>query len=151
MKHAPIAVVLLACLAAPGRAQDQRRSTEDADALALEGVPREEILAIARLLRARPEMAIDRTKESGEFCFKSSPGTMTHYASSPEKTREDIVYEFAAAPLIKAGLDPRKLARVPPLGEMTPGQWYYLPEGQVDPHHQHKMDGPVLLIAADVR
>ena len=96
-------------------------------------------------------MAIDRTKESGEFCLKSGLGTMTHYAKDHERTREDIVYEFAAEPLVKAGLDPRKLAPLPPLGRMEPGQWYYLPEGQVDPHHQHTMEGATLLIAVDVR
>jgi hypothetical protein len=122
-----------------------------ADVLALEGVSKEEVLAIARLLRARPEMAIDRTKESGEFCLKSGLGTMTHYAKNPERTREDIVYEFAAAPLVKAGLDPQKLVLLPALGKMEPGQWYYLPEGQVDPHHQHTMQGATLLIAVDVR
>jgi hypothetical protein len=34
---------------------------------------------------------------------------------------------------------------------MEPGQWYFLPEGQVDPHHKHPMPGPTLLIAVDVR
>ena len=151
MKRVSIAVVALVCLAAPLRSQDPQGSPEYADLLALDGVSREEILAIARLLRAKPEMAIDRTKESGEFCFKSSPGTMTHYAKNPDSTREDIVYEFAASPLVKAGLDLKKLAPLPALGKMEPGQWYYLPEGQVDPHHQHPMPGPTLLIAVDVR
>jgi len=96
-------------------------------------------------------MAIDRTKESGEFCLKSGLGTMAHYAMNPGTTKEDIVYEFAAAPLVKAGLDLRKLAVLPPLGKMEPGQWYFLPEGQVDPHHQHTMEGATLLIAVDVR
>ena len=151
MKRVSIAVLVLVGLAAPLRSQDPPGSPEYADLLALDGVSKEEILAIARLLRAKPEMAIDRTKESGEFCFKSSPGTMTHYAQNPDSTKEDIVYEFAAAPLVKAGLDPKKLALLPALGKMEPGQWYYLPEGQVDPHHQHPMPGPTLLIAVDVR
>ena len=151
MKRVSIAVVLLICLAAPARSQDRQASAEYADVLALEGVSKEEVLAIGRLLRARPEMAIDRTKESGELCLNSGLGTMTHYAKNPERTREDIVYEFAAAPLVKAGLDPQKLALLPALGKMEPGQWYYLPEGQVDPHHQHTMKGATLLIAVDVR
>jgi hypothetical protein len=151
MKRVSIAVVLLICLAAPVRSQDRQVSPEYADVLALKGVSKGEVLAIARLLRARPEMAIDRTKESGEFCLKSGLGTMTHYAKNPEGTREDIVFEFAAAPLVKAGLDPQKLALLPALGKMEPGQWYYLPEGQVDPHHQHTMPGATLLIAVDVR
>jgi hypothetical protein len=151
MKRVSIAIVLLICLTAPVRSQDRQGSPEYADVLALEGVSKEEVLAIARLLRARPEMAIDRTKESGELCLKSGLGTMTHFARNPERTREDIVYEFAAAPLVNAGLDLQKLALLPALGKMEPGHWYYLPDGQVDPHHQHTMQGATLLIAVDVR
>ena len=151
MERVSIAVALLVCLAAPVRSQDRQASPEYADVLALEGVSKQEVLAIARLLRAKPEMAIDRTKESGELCLKSGLGTMTHFAKNPDGTREDIVYEFAAAPLVKAGLDLQKLALLPGLGKMEPGQWYYLPEGQVDPHHQHTMPGATVLIAVDVR
>ena len=129
----------------------ERMRSEYSDILALEGVSKDEILAIARLLRARPEMAIDRTRESGEYCLKSSQSTMTHYAKDPAATKEDIVYEFAATPFLKAGLDPTRLPSLPALGKMEPGQWYYLPEGQVDPHHQHKMPGSTLLVAVDVR
>lgn len=128
-----------------------RPRAEYADVLNLKGVSKDEILAIARLLEARPEMAIDRTRESGEYCLKSSQTTMTHYAKDPAATREDIVYEFAATPLVAAGLDPTRLPVLPALGRMEPGQWYYLPEGQVDPHHQHKLSGPTLLVAVDVR
>ena len=161
MRRLSVAVgMLLCCLALVG-AQDargpdgtkqlQRLRTEYADVLALDGVSKDEILAIARLLRVKPAMAIDRTKESGEYCLKSSLGTMTHYATDPMKTSEDIVYEFAAAPLVNAGLDLQKLPPLPALGRMEPGQWYHLPEGQVDPHHQHIMPGATLLIAVDVR
>ena len=155
---AVVGVVSLAVFARAqgGRASDttrdlERMHSEYADVLALEGVSKHEILAIARLLRAKPEMAIDRTGESGEYCLKSSPGTMTHYAKDPTATREDIVYEFAATPLLKAGLDPTRLPSLPALGKMEPGQWYYLAEGEVDPHHQHKMPGPTILVAVDVR
>jgi hypothetical protein len=153
-----VAVVSVAALARAqsGRAPDapgdlERMRSEYADVLALEEVSKHEILAIARLLRAKPEMAIDRTGESGEYCLKSSQGTMTHYASDAATTREDIVYEFAATPLLQVGLDPTRLPSLPALGKMEPGQWYYLAEGQVDPHHQHKMPGPTLLVAVDVR
>lgn len=143
----------LAC--AKGVASDtndlERLRSEYSDILALEGVAKHEILAIARLLRARPEMAIDRTRESGEYCLKSSGITMTHYARDSAATKEDIVYEFSATPLLKAGLDPTRLPSLPALGKMEPGRWYYLPEGQVDPHHQHTMPGPTLLVAVDVR
>ena len=128
----------------------ERMRSEYSDILALEGTAKAEILAIARLLRARPEMAIDRTGESGEYCLKSSQGTMTHYAKDSAATREDIVYEFAAAPFLTAGLDPTRLPLLPALGKMEPGQWYYLPAGQVDPHHQHTLPGPTLLISVDV-
>ena len=155
------AVGLLLCFPQLARPQDargpdaakelERLRTEYADVLALDGVSKDEILAIARLLRAKPAMAIDRTRESGEYCLKSSLDTMTHYAADATRTREDIVYEFAAASLVRAGLDPQRLPSVPDLGKMKPGQWYYLPEGQVDPHHQHTMHGVTLVIAVDVR
>ncbi len=160
MRGLPAAVGMMLCCSALAGSQDARSAdgdkelkrlrTEYADVLALDGVSKAEILAIARLLRAKPAMAIDRTKESGEYCLKSSSGTMTHYASDPIKTREDIVYEFAAAPLVGAGLELQKLPPLPALGKMEPGQWYYLAEGQVDPHHQHTMPGATLLIAVDV-
>jgi hypothetical protein len=135
----------------PDAAALERLKKDYADVLALEGTSRDEILAIARLLRAKPEMAIDRTGASGEYCLKSGAGTMAHYASDPARTREDIVYEFDAAGLTKAGLDPAKLPPLPALGRMEPGRWYYLPEGEMDPHHKHAMPGPTLLIAVDVR
>src|SRR5207248_2970785 len=85
------------------------------------------LLAIARVLRAKPEMAIDRTKAAGEYCFKSSESTMVHYASQPESTVEDVVYEFDATQLLAAGLDPQRVPRLPALGKMEPGKWYLLP------------------------
>src|SRR5436309_14801039 len=77
---------------------------EYADVLALEGSAKREILAIARILRGNPKMAIDQTA-SGEYCFKSSTGTMVHFAAQPERTLEDVVYELDASGLIAAGLD----------------------------------------------
>ena len=103
---------------------------EYADVLALQGTSKGEILAIARILRANPEAAIDRTAASGEYCFKSGLGTMVHFAAQPERTPEDVIYEFDAAGLIAAGLDPARIKRLPELGRMTPGVWYFLPEGR---------------------
>jgi hypothetical protein len=40
--------------------------TEYADVLALQGTAKGEILAIARLLRSNPTMAVDQTAASGE-------------------------------------------------------------------------------------
>src|SRR6202171_1308196 len=56
---------------------------EYANVLALQGTSKGEILATARILRANPEMAIDRTAASGEYCFKSDLGIMVHFATQP--------------------------------------------------------------------
>ena len=124
---------------------------EYADVLALQGTSKGEILAIARILRANPEVAIDRTSASGEYCFKSGPGTMVHFAVQPERTSEDIVYELDASGLIAAGLDPARMKQLPELGRMTPGVWYFLPKGQLDPHHAHAMPAPTIAIAVNVK
>jgi hypothetical protein len=124
---------------------------EYADVLALQGTSKGEILAIARILRANPEVAIDRTAASGEYCFKSGPGTMVHFAAQPERTSEDIVYELDASGLIAAGLDPARMKQLPELGRMTPGVWYFLPKGQRDPHHAHAMPAPTIAIAVNVK
>ena len=124
---------------------------EYADVLALQGTSKGEILAIARILRADPEVAIDRTAASGEYCFKSGPGTMVHFAAQPERTSEDVVYELDASGLIAAGLDPARMKQLPELGQMTPGVWYFLPKGQLDPHHAHAMPAPTIAIAVNVK
>lgn len=80
-----------------------RIQSEYSDVLALQGTAKAELLAIARILRAKPEMAIDRTKAAGEYCFKSSESSMVHYASQPASTAEDVVYEFGASQLLAAG------------------------------------------------
>jgi hypothetical protein len=124
---------------------------EYADVLALQGTSKGEILAIARILRANPEVAIDRTAASGEYCFNSGHGTMVHFATQPERTSEDVVYEFDASGLIAAGLDPSRLQQLPDQGRMKPGVWYFLPKGQQDPHHGHAMPGPTIAIAVNVK
>jgi hypothetical protein len=125
--------------------------SEYADVLALEGIAKQEILAIARILRAKSEMAIDRTAASNEYCLNSGSGTMVHFANDLDATKEDIVYEFDASELIKAGLNTDQLLKLPPLGKMEPGKWYFLPQGTDDPHHKHKMATPVIAIAINVR
>lgn len=124
---------------------------EYGDVLALEGTAKQEILAIARLLRASPSMAVDQTRASGEYCLKSGAGTMVHFTTRLDATSEDIVYEFDATELMKAGLQPERLPALPGLGKMSPGRWYYLAKGTVDPHHEHPMPAPEILIAVDVR
>ena len=133
-----------------GSAELARIQSEYSDILALQGTARAEVLAIARLLRAKPEMAIDRTKAAGEYCFNSGQGTMVHYASQPEATAEDVVYEFDATQLLAAGLDPQRVPKLPALGNMEPGKWYFLPSGVIDPHHQHELP-PTIAIAVNVK
>ena len=125
--------------------------SEYADVLALQGTAKAEVLAIARVLRAKPEMAIDKTKAAGEYCFKSSQGTMVHYASQPEATAEDVLYEFDATQLLAAGLEPQRIPKLPALGNMEPGKWYFLPSGVIDPHHQHVLAAPTIAIAVNVK
>src|SRR4029434_1153432 len=124
---------------------------EYADVLAPQGTSKGKILAIARILRANPEMVMDRTAESGEYCFKSGLGTMVHFATEPQRTAEGGVYESDASGLIAAGLDPARMKRLPELGRMTPGLWYFLPKGQLDPHHAHAMPRPTIAIAVNVK
>src|SRR5947209_19238626 len=128
-----------------------RLKRDYADVLALQGTSKGEILAIARILRAKPEIAIDQTAASGEYCLNSGLGTMVHFATQPERTPEDIVYEFDASGLIAAGLDTSRLQQLPERGQMTPGVWYFLPKGQQDPHHGHAMAGPTIAIAINVK
>lgn len=125
--------------------------SEYADVLALQGTAKAELLAIARILRAKPDMAVDKTTAAGEYCFKSSHGTMVHYASHPEATVEDVVYEFDATQLLAAGLDPQRVPKLPALGNMAPGKWYFLPSGVIDPHHQHVFATPTIAMAVNVK
>jgi hypothetical protein len=124
---------------------------EYADVLALEGTAKSEILTIAKILGANPKMAIDQTAASGEYCFNSGLGTMVHFATQPEATPEDVVYQFDASGLIAAGLDPSRLKQLPERGQMKPGVWYFLPKGQQDPHHAHPMANPTVSIAINVK
>ena len=134
-----------------GSAELAQIPSEYADVLALKGTAKAEVLAIARVLRAKPEMAIDKTKAAGEYCFKSSQGTMVHYASQPAATAEDVVYEFDATQLLAAGLDPQRVPKLPALGSMEPGKWYFLASGIIDPHHQHAFATPTIAIAVNVK
>jgi hypothetical protein len=128
-----------------------KMKSEYADVLALEGTAKGEILTIAKILRAKPRIAVDQTAASGEYCFNSGLGTMVHFATQPEGTAEDVVYEFDASGLIAAGLDPSRLQQLPERGRMTPGVWYFLPKGQHDPHHAHAMANPTIAIAINVK
>src|SRR5216110_112078 len=159
----PIAfIVLIICMSLQGgrllagnqpAAEDEltKIKREYGDVLALQGTSKGEILAIARILRAKPDIAIDQTAASGEYCFNSGLGTMVHFATQLERTAEYVVYEFDASGLIASGLDPTRLQQLPERGRMTPGVWYFLPKGQQDPHHAHAMSAPTIAIAINVR
>ena len=142
---------LLAANQAAGEDELTKFKREYADVLALQGTSKGEMLAIARILRAKPEVAVDQTTASGEYCFNSGHGTMVHFATQPERTPEDVVYEFDASGLMAAGLDPSRLQQLPERGQMTPGVWYFLPKGQQDPHHAHAMPNPTIAIAVNVK
>jgi len=135
------------------QAEDEltRFKREYADVVALQGTSKAEILAIARILRAKPDVAIDQTTASGEYCFNSGLGTMVHFATQPERTPEDVVYEFDASGLIAAGLDTSRMQQLPDRGQMKPGVWYFLPKGQQDPHHAHAMANPTIAIAINIK
>ncbi len=115
----------------------------------------EEIAAFSGLLAVRPSTAIDLSKVSGEYCFQvnlGKGGHMTHFAIDPLKTKEDVVDFVNAAPLIEAGLDVTKLKRFPgKLGAMEPNVWYYLPAGELEPHHGRKFPFPLLIKAVNLK
>jgi hypothetical protein len=77
-------------------------------------------------------MVVDQTAASREYCFKSGLGTMVHFAAQPDRA---------------SGLEPARLKQLPELGRMTPGVWYFLSKGHLDPHHAHAMAGPTIAIA----
>jgi hypothetical protein len=153
-----VVIVLVSLLPRSMFASDTRDSgdeltkvkSEYADVLALQGTAKGEILAIAKILRAKPRIAVDQTAASGEYCFNSGLGTMVHFATRPEGTAEDVVYEFDASSLIAAGLDPSRLQQLPERGQMKSGVWYFLPKGQSDPHHAHAMSAPTIAIAINI-
>ena len=75
---------------------------------------------------------------------------MTHYATDPTKTREEVVDFVNAEPLIKAGINVASLPKFPGwLNSMTPGQWYFLPAGELEPHHGTKF--PFLIRATNIK
>jgi len=43
------------------------------------------------------------------------------------------------------------MKQLPELGRMTPGVWYFLPKGQLDPHHAHALSVPTIAIAVNVK
>lgn len=108
--------------------------------------------ALGQYLQDHPEMVVDFSKVSGEYCInalKVKGGHMTHYAIDPSKTTEDVVLFVDAQPFLDAGIDFSTLPRLPDsLGTMKTGQWYYLPKGAPDPHHGAKRSKRAMLVRA---
>lgn len=106
-------------------------------------------------LKSHPEMIFDVSDVSGEYCVDTwtpvGGGHMTHYAIDPSKTTEDIVDYVTVQSLIDAGLDVSKFPLMPgELGTMKDGQWYYLPEDAVDPHHGEALGLAVIVRATNI-
>ena len=110
--------------------------------------------AIAGYLQSHPQMMLDFTQVSGEYClntWKAGGAQMTHYAVDPSKTREDVVEFVKAGSFSDAGVDVSGLPRMPgELGAMEPGKWYLLPAGEVEPHHGGKFGIPLLIRASNL-
>ena len=112
----------------------------------------EGVAAVARQLALRPQTIIDFTAVSGEICFNHGLGkgaNMTHFATDPTRTQEDVIDFVNAKPLIAAEVDVDKLPKHPGrLNSMKPGQWYFLPAGQFEPHHAKKFSIPLMIRAS---
>jgi hypothetical protein len=123
-----------------------RVRSEYADVLALGGEARAELLAFARVLRARPSMAIDFTHlDTPQHCLNTG-GDMLHVANAP-KAKVPLAYFHPAEALVKAGLDVTKLPIEPEKSaELEPNAWYYYPSnGRVEPFHGRALDTPMVI------
>jgi hypothetical protein len=111
--------------------------------------------AIAAHIDAQPGIVIDFTEKSGEYCLNygfGKGGVMVHYAEDPAKTTEDTIEFVDARPLIEARMDVAKLPlHDGQLGTMRPNTWYYLPAGELEPHHGAKMPFPILMRASNLQ
>ncbi len=112
-----------------------------------------EIDTIAGYLKSHPEMVIDFSKTSGEYCMNTwevGGGHMTHYAIDPSKTVEDYI-DFVKVDSLKGCVDVNSLPRAPTkLGAKEPNKWYYQPAGQHDPHHGGTLPMDLLVRASNV-
>lgn len=114
-----------------------------------------ELGTIARHLQAKPQMALDFSKVSGEYClntWKAGGGHMTHFAIDLDSTQEDVIDFVIADSLTQAGVDIASLPRFPGgLGTMEPNTWYHLPAGELEPHHGKPFPVPLLLRASNIQ
>lgn len=111
-----------------------------------------ELSTIATHLAASPGSAIDFSDVSNEHCFFTGwDKHHTHYAIDPGATTEDAIDFVDARPLIEAGMPVQNLSAAPTeLGQMASSQWYYLAEGQTEPHHGMTAEFPLLVRATDL-
>ncbi len=119
------------------------------------GIVAGEMAAFANQLALKPDVAIDLTGVSGEYCFDGNikkGGHMTHYATDPTRTKEDVVDFVNAKPLMDAGANfdglPHHNGK---LGSMEPNQWYFLAAGEYEPHHGKKLPFPLLIRASNIK
>ncbi len=109
---------------------------------------------IAGYLQSHPQMMLDFTQVSGEYClntWKAGGAQMSHYAVDPSKTQEDVIDFVKAGSFSDAGVDVSGLPRMPgKLGAMEPGKWYLLPAGEFEPHHGKKLGVPLLIRASNL-
>jgi hypothetical protein len=76
---------------------------------------------------------------------------MIHFAIDPEKTKEDVVTFYNAAPLVRAGLKGETLPQFcGKLDCMESNKWYFVPAGKYEPHHGVKFPFPLIVKAMDI-
>ncbi len=134
-------------------AELQRLKAEYGKVLGLAGPAKKEILAMAAVLAAKPDIAFDFSGKSGEMCFSPGRGDMIHYAVDPTKTSEDVTFMLNAQPFIEHGLRVTELPTMPLETEkMKPSQWYYYDgdSGTVEPHHDRQWLRSLLIMSVDV-
>ncbi len=113
-----------------------------------------EIKAFSSYVDSHPEMVIDFSEKSGEYCmntWKVGGGHMTHYAIDPSKSSEDVI-DFVKVESFSGAVDVDKLPRLPSeLGKMGANKWYYLPAGAFDPHHKTAFQSPLLVRSTNIQ
>ncbi|MFQ5936469.1 MAG: hypothetical protein ACE5LB_08685 [Acidiferrobacterales bacterium] len=119
----------------------------------LTGKAKGQVDTIAGLVKSHPEIVIDFSKKSGEYCmntWKVGGSHMTHYAIDRSKTVEDVI-DFVKVASLKGSIDVNSLPLAPTkLGAKKPNQWYYLPAGRHDPHHGKALPKDLLVRATNV-
>lgn len=120
----------------------------------LTGKAKGQVDTFSTMVKSHPEMVIDFSKKSGEYCmntWKVGGGHMTHYAVDRSKTVEDVI-DFVKVKSLKGSVDVNSLPRSPTkLGAKEPNQWYYQPAGQYDPHHGKALPIDLLVRASNVK